>query len=70
MPKQHKTGIFDLKQEKNKNHHRVLHIWMSLGPKFELQQRILISGPNLPKKDTSCRKQRKWTSPLNYSYSN
>ena len=30
------------KKEKNENHYRILHIWISLPSKFQLQQRILI----------------------------
>ena len=56
--------------KKNENHHWFLYIRINLGSKFQLQQTIFIFGTNFLKKVTSGWKQKKWTSPLNSSYSN
>ena len=55
------TAIFsNLKKKKNENHHRILHIWKSLGSNFKFQQRSLIFGNRFPPtKDTSSWKQKK-----------
>ena len=50
---------FQFKKEKIENCHQIIHILVVLGSKFHLQQ---ISG----KKETSIRKQKNKTSPLNY----
>ena len=42
------------------NHHRILHIQISLGSKFQLQQTILIFFENIyPQKNPSGQKQQK-----------
>ena len=42
------------------NHNRILHIWISLGSKFQLQQTILIFRSKLAqKKNLFCQKQQK-----------
>ena len=42
------------------NQHRILHIWISLGSKFQLQQTILIFRNKLAqKKNLFCQKQQK-----------
>ena len=55
------TAIFsNLKKKKNENHHRILHIWKSLGSNFKFQQRSLIFGNKFPPtKDASSWKQKK-----------
>ena len=37
---------------------------------FTLKKQLRIFGPNLPKKDISGQKQKKWTSLLNCAHSN
>ena len=44
---------------KNENHHRILHILINLGFKFQLQQTILIYGTNFSKKRRLPVKNRK-----------
>ena len=54
---------FRSKKEKKENHHRILHIWISLGSKVQPQQTILIFRNKFaPKKNTSSQKQKKLTS--------
>ena len=62
--------IFPFKNKKGDHHHLILHIWISLATKFQLQLIILTFGPNLPKKHSSNQKQKMWTSPLNSACSN
>ena len=42
--------VFPVEKRKSELHHGLLHIWISLGTKFELKLIILRFGPNLPKK--------------------
>ena len=42
--------------KKNENYHRILHIQINLGSKFQFQQTILIFGTNSKKKYTIRRK--------------
>ena len=55
--------------KKGENHQRIFHIQKSLGSKCQLQQ-FWFLGTHFSKKDISSRKLRKWTSPMNSSYSN
>ena len=43
-------GYFLSKKQKNEIHHRIVHFWISLGFKFQLQQTILIFWNKCPKK--------------------
>ena len=38
------------KKKKKENNHQILHIRINLGPKFQLQQTIVIFGTNFQKK--------------------
>ena len=51
--------VFPVEKRKSELHHGLLHIWISLGTKFELKLIILRFGPNLPKKGISSWKQYK-----------
>ena len=62
-------GYFYSKKKKE-NRHWILHIRISLGSKFQLQQASLSFGKNFQKKDTPSQKQKTWTSPSDSSYSN
>ena len=61
-------GYFQSKIDKI-NIPRILHIQISLGIKVYCEQ-VWIFGSNLPKKDISSQKQKKWTPPLNSAYWN
>ena len=54
-----------LKNRKREHHHWILHIWISLSTRFQLELKTL------SKKDFSVRKEQtwKWPSPLNSVYS-
>ena len=47
-----------------------MHIRISLGSKFKLQQTISIFWNKFPENDTFGQEQIKWTSPMNSGYSN
>ena len=54
-----KFKVFPVEKRQSEHHHGILHIWISLGTKFQLKQLILSFGPNLPKKGISSQKQNK-----------
>ena len=62
--------VFLVENEKSEHDHWILHIRISLNIKFHLKLTIQFFGSNLPKKGISCRKGKKWTSPLNSAYLN
>ena len=49
--------VFPLKNKKTEQPYWILHIWISVGTKFQLQLIILTFGLNLPQKDISNQKQ-------------
>ena len=45
--------VFPVKKRKSEHHHGILHIWISVGTKFQRKLTIWVFGPNLPKKGYS-----------------
>ena len=50
--------VFLVETGKNKHHHRILHIRISLDTEFQLKLTILIFGPNLLSKGISVQKRK------------
>ena len=58
--------VFPIYTRKNENHHRILHIQISLGSKyFSFNKQFWFFGPNLPKKRYFRSKTEKWTLSFN-----
>ena len=51
--------------ERKENQHQILHIWISLGAKFQFQLTVLIFWTKFVQKKHVGRRQKKWTSLLN-----
>ena len=60
---------FRSKTKKSDYHRCILHIWISLGTKFQLKLAILIFWTKFAQKNVSSWKQKKWASPLHSAYS-
>ena len=67
--KNHQKRVFLVENRESEYYHWILHFRISQDTKFPFKRTILNFRPNLPKKDISSLKQRKWTPSLNSAYS-
>ena len=65
-----KGNYFQSKTDKVYTTIEVCIFELAFVPNFTLNKNFLIFGPNLPKKDIYGQKQKKWTSSMNFAYSN